>query len=53
MNKYILGSRDRVVDRMPVRKQAAITLGAGGLVLLRAGMLVVALVLSWHYGLLS
>jgi len=53
MSKYVPGSRNRAADHMPARELIAMTLGAGGLVLFRAAMLVVALVLAWHYGLLS
>jgi hypothetical protein len=52
MSKYVLGSRSRVVNHVPAREHIAITLAAGGLVLFRATMLLVALVLVWHYGLL-
>ena len=52
MSKYVLGSRSRVVNHVPAREHIAITLAAGGLVLFRATMLLVSLVLAWHYGLL-
>jgi hypothetical protein len=52
MSKYILGSRGRVIDHSPAREQIAITLAAGGLVLLRVAMLLIALAFAWHYGLL-
>jgi hypothetical protein len=38
---------------MPARERAAITLGAGGLVLLRAALLLIVLAVTWHYGLRS
>jgi hypothetical protein len=52
MSKYVLGSRSHVVDHVPPREHIAITLAAGGLVLVRAALLLIALVLAWHYGLL-
>ncbi len=53
MSKYVPGSRSRLVDHVLTRERIAVTLGAAGLVLFRAAMLLVALVLAWHYGLLS
>jgi hypothetical protein len=53
MSRYVLGSRNRVVDHVPTRERIAMTLGAGGLVVFRAATLLIALVLAWHYGLLS
>jgi hypothetical protein len=53
MSKYALGSRNRAVDHVPARELIAVALGAGGLVVFRAAMLLIALVLAWHYGLLS
>jgi hypothetical protein len=52
MSKYILGSRDRVVDRVPALGRIAITLSAGGLVVFRGGLLLIAMALAWHFGLL-
>jgi len=53
MSKYILGSRGRVADHVGAREGMAITLAAGGLVLLRVAMLVGVMALAWHYGLLE
>jgi uncharacterized phosphosugar-binding protein len=53
MSKYRLGSRGHGAVHMVARERAAITLGAGGLVLLRAALLLIVLAVAWHYGLLS
>ena len=48
MSLYVLGSRAKVKDHIPVSERLSILFGAGVLVLFRAGLLV--LVLDWRYG---
>jgi hypothetical protein len=52
MSTYRLGSRGHG-DHMAARERAAITLGAGGLLLLRVALLLIVLAVAWHYGLLA
>jgi hypothetical protein len=51
MSKYRLGSRAQGAAHLAARDRAAITLGAGGLVLFRVALLVIVLAVAWHYGL--
>ena len=50
MSLYVLGSRAKVKDHIPVSERLSILFGAGVLVLFRAGLLVLVLVLDWRYG---
>ena len=52
MSKYILGSRDRVVDYVRAREHLGSTLSAGGLVLFRVALLLGVMALAWRYELL-
>jgi hypothetical protein len=52
MSKYKLGSRGHG-NHMPAHERAAVTLGAGGLMLLRVALLLIVLAVAWHYGLLA